>query len=783
MANLAGLLWSSAYCAGLLWVSLWVRHLGLSPWTGVGIAGIGALGMAGAAILVVSPRWRRGPTATQWGVAGAIALLAALNYGLRCPSPGPLDLSHLLTQGEAAGAQQVVWGRVQETPRLARSGRGQFWLIPNQVRRLDASGQPLGVPSIAQGKLYVTVPAEQIEGLFPGQRVQVQGKLYAPSVAKNPNAFDFRRYLASQRCFAGFTGETVIAERGQSPPRFALWRVRQRIAQAHEKSLGTPAGSLVSAMALGRKAVNVPYDIQDSFIQAGMAHTLAASGFHVSLLLGVVLAVMGHSAVSMRLSNPGRAKFVAGGLALVIYMLITGGQPSVMRATAMGFGALAGIALERKVKPLGCLLVAVTLLLLLHPDWIDDIGFRLSVMATLGLMVAARPIAEKLEGLPTTLAAVAAVPLAAYLWTIPLSLYYFNTLTTYSILLNMVTTPLVMIISLGGMVSGLVAAVWPWLGSLVAWPLGLPTHLLIALVRWEVSLPGSALATGHISLAQMFGLYGLYCLWGWGLWIWRPVGRRGLVAVLIAGLALGPLLYRGATLSQVTVLAAGKDAVMVVQDGRIPFAGPTSTPLLVNSGTDRTAFYTVLPFLRQAGINRLPSAIDGEDSDGENWRTIAAKTSIGNFYGTTVALELSPQVRQPHLLTPGQVQPFNRQRVEYLQDGERGLRLTLLDNHTWLLLPRLSADRQMPWIQAHPGLQSEVLWWHGEALSGAAIAAIAPQVAIASAPAIDPATEALLQQQGIQVFCTERDGAVVWNRQRRYRGYLAAQGHSVASLD
>lgn len=774
MGNLTGLLGAIAYCAGLLWVSFWVRHLGLSPWAGVGAAGIGALGAAGVVALVVSPRWRRGPTAAQWLVAGAIALLATLNYGLRYPTPGPLDMSQLLTQGEAAGAQQLVWGKVQEMPRIARSGRGQFWLATEQVRRLDANGQPFGVPSLARGKLYVTVPAEQIESLFPGQRVQVQGKLYEPAMAKNPNGFNFRQYLSSQRCFAGFTGETVIPEKGQAPPRWALWRVRQRIARAHEARLGTPAGPLVSAMALGRKAVSVPYDLQDAFIHAGMAHTLAASGFHVSLLLGAVLAVIGHSALEKRLSNPSQSKFIAGSLTLIVYMLITGGQPSVMRATAMGFGALAGIALERSVKPLGCLLVAVTLLLLLHPDWIDDVGFRLSVMATLGLMVAVNPIAEKLDWLPTTVAALAAVPLAAYLWTIPLSLYYFNTLTTYSILLNMVTTPLVMVISLGGMVSGLAAAVWPALGSLIAWPLWLPTHLLIALVRWEVSLPGSALATGHISLAQMFGLYGLYCLWGWGHRIWQPAQRRGIIATLIVVLAIGPLLYQGATLSQVTVLAAGKDAVMVVQDGR--------SSLAVNSGTERTAFYTVLPFLRQAGVNRLASAIHGDDSDDENWRTIADKVPIRKFYGASV-LTVVPGGGQFHPLKAGQVQPVDRHRVQYLQDGERGLRLTLLGNHTWLLLPKLSPDRQMSWIQAHPGLQSEVLWWHGEALSEDAIAAINPRAAIASAKDIDPDTEQRLLARYIQVFCTERDGAVTWNRRQGYQAYLATQQHTVAYLD
>ncbi|PZV03235.1 MAG: competence protein [Leptolyngbya sp.] len=770
MGGIAGSLWAGAYCVGLLWVSLWVRHLGLNLWVGVAVAGVGALAAAGLAALMLPRRWRRGPTATLWLWAGAIALLAALNYGLRYPVPGPLDISALLSQGEAAGAQQIVWGEVETLPRLTRRGRGQFWLTTNQVRRLDAENNPLGIPSLVRGKLYVTVPLEQSEGLFPGQRVQVQGNLYEPALPKNPNGFNFRQYLASQHCFAGLAGNKVIPEKGQSPPFLALWKLRLRIARAQAERLGSPVGPLVSAMALGRQAVNVPYDIQDMFMQAGMAHTLAASGFQVSLILGVVLAIVGHRAIASRLPYPVTTKVVAGATALVVFVLLTGVQPSVMRAVVMGAAVLAGIALERTIKPLGCLLLAVTLLLLFNPTWIDDIGFQLSVMATLGLMVAVTPITEKLEWLPTTLAAVAAVPLAAYLWTIPLALYYFNTLTTYSILLNIVATPLVLVISLGGMASGLAAAVWPWLGGLLAWPLWLPTQILIALVRWEVGLPGSALATGHISLVQMLGLYGLFWIWGWG-----AVQRRGLVALLIVVIALGPLLYRGATLSQVTVLAAGNDAVMVVQDGR--------SPMVINSGTADTAFYTVVPFLRQAGINQLPSAIHGDDSDSDNWRTIAEKTPIRNFYGASSALAVAPAVKQFHPLTAGQVQPVNRQRVQYLQDGARGLRLDLLNRQNWLLLPKLSPAQQMPWVAAHPGLQSEVLWWHGEALAEEVIAAIGPKVAIASAPTIDPATEEKLKQRGIQVFCTERDGAITWNPRQGYRAYLADRPHPIAALE
>jgi competence protein ComEC len=215
--------------------------------------------------------------------------------------------------------------------------------------------------------------------------------------------------------------------------------------------------------------------------------------------------------------------------------------------------------------------------------------------------------------------------------------------------------------------------------------------------------------------------------------------------------------------------------VMVVQDGR--------SPLVVNSGTDQTAFYTVVPFLRQAGINRLTGAIHGDDSDGDNWRTIAEKAPIQNFYKPRSALEFPLTVGQFHFLTKDKIETFGRQRVEYLEAGERGLRLIVHPNHRWLLLPRLSPERQIPWLQAHPGLQSEVLWWRGEALAAAVIDGLGAKVAIASARQIDPETEQLLRDRGIQVFCTERDGAITWSPRRGYRAYLAARSHLAAGLE
>jgi competence protein ComEC len=699
-----------------------------------------------------------------------IGLLAALNYGWRYPVPSATDVSHILNRGEATGAQQQIWGRAQDMPRLTRSGKGQVWLKTDQIRSLRENGAPLGPPEPVTGKLYVTLPAEEIDEVYPGQLLTLQGKLYKPSIPKNPNAFNFRQYLADNYSFAGFSGKW-ISDKGKEPSPWALWRLRQRIATAQEMGLGSPKGPLISAMALGRKAVNVPYDIQDAFIQAGLAHTLAASGFHVSLVLGVVLGIMSHPAVGGWFANPALAKVIAGGSALIGYVLLTGGQPSVLRASLMGAGALAGLALDRKVKPLGCLLLAVTLLLLWNPIWIDSLGFRLSVFATLGLIVSVKPLTDWLEWLPTTLATVMAVPVAAYFWTIPLSLFYFNTLTTYSILLNMAVTPLVAVLSLGGILTGLIAAFSPGIGAMLAWLLWLPAHLLIGLVNWEVSLPGSSVATGHIGLWQLFGLYGLYFL-GWGhRWFRR---RRWLVGLLLLLIAMGPLWYSSVARAEVTVLAAGNDAVLVARDSQ--------SSLLVNSGTDRTGFYTVVPFLRQAGINRLTHAVNWVDSDGENWEAVTEKTPIQDFWQTRSTELVLTHAKQVHALVPGHPETLGAQELECLNADGTVCRLTLMGRHTWLMVAGLTQERERMLLE-YARLKSEVLWWDGKALSEEWIAAVGAEVAIASAQSIDPDTQQRLLQHGTRVYCTEQDGAITWNPQQGYRAYLHQSHRSTVSFE
>lgn len=498
---------SWAYLAGLL--SSGITDLTVAG--GISVAGCGLL-IVGVVLSQTMPLyWRLGPTAKQWWIAGLVGLIGASYCIWTIPQPASNDISRFASQRE-----QLVIGQVLQMPQTTRQGKERFFLQAQYVQEID-SRHGFEAPRKISGKLYVTTELlPDDENLYPGQLVELKGKVYGLEDSRESDKSSFGDYLAQQGCFAEFRTREIVPVPNQTPPRWAMWQLRQRIVLAQgrwlKESSGKEerAGRLLSAMTLGRRAVDLPYSIRDSFIQAGLAHTLAASGFHVSLILGLVLGVL-------RSRRP-HTQAIAGFISLAVYVGLTGLQPSVVRASVMGAGALTGLALQRKVKPLGCLLMAVNLILLCNPQWIWDVGFQLSAMATLGLILTVPKLMEWLDWLPINVATVLAVPMAAYFWTIPLQLHYFEVLPSYSILLNMIATPLVVIISMGGFVSAIAATIWPVGGSAIAANLYYPIQLLIWLVEKFNQLPGNSVAFEGFTAAQVAASYGVYaavCIWLW----------------------------------------------------------------------------------------------------------------------------------------------------------------------------------------------------------------------------------------------------------------------------
>ena len=228
-----------------------------------------------------------------------------------------------------------------------------------------------------------------------------------------------------------------------------------------ENWLHGDAGTLAAGMLWGGSG-NLSYQTREAYRRVGLLHIVAASGYNVTLMTGWILSV-GLIWLSRRWAL---GVTIIG---VIIYMIIAGMQPSIIRAGIMSILAMVGLILGRERDAKWLLVITGGMMLAWNPKLISDIGFQLSFAATWGLVW----LAPKGD-LGTTLAAQA--------MTTPLILHHFGNLSVISPLVNAAllwTVPLIMQITAVGLVWGPINwLAWPllrgqlWVVSSVAsWPI------------------------------------------------------------------------------------------------------------------------------------------------------------------------------------------------------------------------------------------------------------------------------------------------------------------------
>jgi competence protein ComEC len=712
-----------------------------------------------------------------WRIGLVLVLILSSLYGqVRVPHLASQDISLFVNSIEGRGTKQfsTVRGFVDSYPQATRSDRAQFWLQVNQLSQIQGDDpSPASIRNV-DGRLYVTAPLISATGLKPGVQVVVTGTLYKPQPALNPGGLNFENYLARSGSFAGMRANQLFLTDEEQIRTWDLAKIRQRIVAAQVRWLDVPIGPLVSAMALGNEAVDLPFDVKDAFVRVGLAHALAASGFQVSLIVAAII-----SFTKRYLAK--KWQFGLGLLGILAFVAMAGPQPSVLRAAVMGIAVLVGMLLARQLRPLNSLLLAAVVLLVIEPTWIWDVGFQLSFLATLGLVVSATPIQKRLDFLPPVLAEAIAVPLAATIWTLPIQLWTFKVVPLYSLPANVIAAPFITLISIGGMVSALAATVFPVAGSAVAWLLLYPTKLLLAIVELFASLPGSNIAVGSIRLWQLLFLYAaIFLVWQLPWWQKRwPL----VVAVSVLLIAIPLAVVKGQEF-KITALAAREERILVIQK--------SYQTALIDTGDSNTARFTVLPFLTNEAVNGLEQAItlqasksnssiaNGEgtevvsgaiDATTKGWQTLHNNLAINKLYHP-------PQ--QP-LKIPGlNISPLGK--AQDLLGGKSNLLFAdppLLDleigGQHWLIGGDIQIDQQRELAMPDKLQPVQAIYWSGGVLTDTFIKAIRPQVAIAATLTPNPETIQHLEKLGTKVFITGRDGAVQWTAGQGFQALLGSE--------
>ena len=458
-----------------------------SGWIALG-AVIGALG----ASAVSEPR----AAFAALLLAAAIGLSGGVTYAALRPTRQALAAKALAVALTGAG-MLLVASRLFLVPITAPSGpagelptgNGPWTGVVMSVGAPKAGAQPGLVQLDPPSGFAVAATLPVFPVVVPGDRVTMTGPLRPPPADDDYGAY-LRRIGASATIRAGSV--EVLPPTGDVGRR--LEGLRRAADGALRAALPEPEAGLASGILVGLRD-RVDRELTAAFTAVGATHVVAISGWNIAIVASSLAALAGRFAR--------RRRMALTAVAIVAYVVFVGPSPSVLRAAAMAGVVMAARELGRPSRAAAAIGWAVTGLLLVSPPIVDDPGFRLSALATVGLISWGTPLSERIAGpapgrVRSWLAESLGVSLAAQLATLPVVVLSFGRLSIVSPIVNLGVVPLVApamgagAVALGG---GLLS--FAGLPSVVATVLGLPAWVLfgaiVGLVRAGAALPFASL--------------------------------------------------------------------------------------------------------------------------------------------------------------------------------------------------------------------------------------------------------------------------------------------------
>lgn len=537
-------------------------------------------------------------------VASSLLLTAAIAAGAFS-----ISLTHIHPSNHIAHIaiedEGLVLGETVGRP-ILRSGRWQFLIQSHRVYKSDSI-------SSATGRVQVFMDTSMTPPL-PGYMLLFRGKITHPEGASNPGMFDYRAYQVRRNIhalmYASHLSHQQPARGLQASLRRMTARLQQHIQTQINRFIPTHSSNTVlTALLLGDQS-SITSTTQSAFRATGLTHILAVSGLHVMLvgflIYHLILPFCIRAGFSWMLCEWTRATVTVG--ILLIYMLIAGARPSVVRAVVMAVFMIAGVLLQRPRSSINVLGAAALVLLSFRPTSLFDVGFQLSFSAVLSIVCLYPTFMNLLPSrlLKRTLAksfiASCMVSISATLGTMPVLLFHFGYVSFAGIFLNVLALPLTTA-SLSAGLAMLAFSSWiPSLSQLLGTAADVLIQGLIMVAEsGAILLPFLSFAPGSISWAQVLLLtsFPLTLL----LWQLKKYRWRWLLAVLCVGFF--PIMLNAfSSIQKIEIIyfdvGHGDAALVRFPNGRHMLIDTGNASSYANQ-TKRV----VLPFLASRGIKRL----------------------------------------------------------------------------------------------------------------------------------------------------------------------------------
>ncbi|MBI4535227.1 MAG: ComEC family competence protein, partial [Ignavibacteriae bacterium] len=371
----------------------------------------------------------------------------------------------------------TVTGKIVEPP--AR--------FDNRIRFLFRSNSLVADSMIVPFRFNILVTIKQTRGdtstenLTYGRQLRVKGQISRPPEERNPGEFNARQYYEANGIpFFMFVrnpvhlAEVEVPEPSWSPME---WIMRETVVpvrlyiQSHiDGTIGGEEGEFLKGILIGDRT-GISVATRQAFVNSGVAHILAVSGSNVAVLVVIFFFLF------EMLRFPKQIKIVFTVVALWFYVLLTGSQPPVVRATVMATVFLIGLMVEHKSNAYNSLGLSALIILAFDARQVFDVGFQLSFVAVLSIIylyprandwIRRIPARSLLHRLAIRVLQVCAVSAVATLGTLPFTALYFGRVSVVGVLTNIIVIPAAGLSIVLGFVSSVAGLLSSWLEQVYA---------------------------------------------------------------------------------------------------------------------------------------------------------------------------------------------------------------------------------------------------------------------------------------------------------------------------
>ena len=254
-----------------------------------------------------------------------------------------------------------------------------------------------------------------------GDKITFKGTLSKPKNNTIPNTFNYRKYLYNHHVYYLVKIDNIKVI---SKTRSVKYKVKNYIVKRSEKFKHS---DYFKAFLIGDKSEMDDYSI---FQKNGVSHLFAISGMHLSLISGIILFLFKKS----------RFKEILACIFLILFSMITNYSSSIYRSLLLFIYIVLNKKLDLRISTVNVLLLVVCTLLIFNPLIIYDMGFLYSVSVSLGLILFNKYMKKNY------FVNMFLTSFIAFLFSLPITLYYNYEINLMQIINNVIIVPLVSII-------------------------------------------------------------------------------------------------------------------------------------------------------------------------------------------------------------------------------------------------------------------------------------------------------------------------------------------------